>query len=164
MTLVEKLQYMKCFARKIQKIHEFGIVHRDVKWQNFLYNKARRKGYLIDFGLCEFVKEKLSFQQFLEEKQIVERILHIQKNILGEFKQGTRGYMPVEQLLDYEVNRFSTDIFSLGLVFLQISLEKNCIFGWVHVYMDKGLLKKDLDWTSSFLVQMMLLYGSKSVI
>lgn len=38
-----------------------GIYHRDIKPQNFLYNRKKKKGIIIDFGLAEidvyFVKQ-----------------------------------------------------------------------------------------------------------
>jgi len=37
----------------LEKLHEIGIEHRDLKCSNFLYNKQTKKGYLIDFGLSE---------------------------------------------------------------------------------------------------------------
>jgi len=30
-----------------------GIIHRDIKPGNYLYNKETKKGVIIDFGLAE---------------------------------------------------------------------------------------------------------------
>lgn len=40
----------------VRTLKSMGIFHRDVKPGNFLYNKAERKGILIDYGLSEIVR------------------------------------------------------------------------------------------------------------
>lgn len=57
MPMVEIKSYMKALMTALHYLHEQNILHRDVKPNNFLYNRRKRTGYLIDFGLAE-VKEK----------------------------------------------------------------------------------------------------------
>lgn len=45
--------YMTCLLRSLKDIHARGIVHRDVKPANFLFDYESGHGVLVDFGLAE---------------------------------------------------------------------------------------------------------------
>lgn len=45
--------YMICLFRGLSDIHARGIIHRDVKPANFLYNYETQCGVLVDFGLAQ---------------------------------------------------------------------------------------------------------------
>ena len=46
-------QYMRALLRSLKDIHKRGIVHRDVKPANFLFDYESGDGVLCDFGLAE---------------------------------------------------------------------------------------------------------------
>ena len=47
--------YMYSLLQGLESLHSIGVVHRDIKQGNFLYNNVTKKGILIDFGLAEIV-------------------------------------------------------------------------------------------------------------
>lgn len=44
--------YFRCLMRALRDIHARGIIHRDVKPANFLFNTKTNIGTLCDFGLA----------------------------------------------------------------------------------------------------------------
>ncbi|GBN48132.1 Cell division cycle 7-related protein kinase [Araneus ventricosus] len=46
-------EYMRNLLIALRKIHSHGIIHRDVKPNNFLYNQYLKSYTLVDFGLAE---------------------------------------------------------------------------------------------------------------
>lgn len=44
---------MFTLLRAVELLSEYGVMHRDIKPTNFLYDPTTKKGLLIDFGLSE---------------------------------------------------------------------------------------------------------------
>ena len=44
---------MYILLNSVDHLAEWGVMHRDIKPNNFLYDPATRTGLLIDFGLSE---------------------------------------------------------------------------------------------------------------
>nr|XP_034365409.1 cell division cycle 7-related protein kinase isoform X3 [Arvicanthis niloticus] len=53
----EVREYMFNLFIALKRIHQFGIVHRDVKPSNFLYNRRLKKYALVDFGLAQGTRD-----------------------------------------------------------------------------------------------------------
>jgi cell division control protein 7 len=45
--------YFKSLLSALHSVHRAGILHRDIKPTNFLYDHTKQRGVLVDFGLAE---------------------------------------------------------------------------------------------------------------
>ncbi|XP_075227510.1 cell division cycle 7-related protein kinase-like [Lycorma delicatula] len=55
MDVSETKLYMKNLLLALKRVHSFNIIHRDVKPNNFLYDRINKRFLLVDFGLAEEV-------------------------------------------------------------------------------------------------------------
>jgi cell division control protein 7 len=53
LSLIEVKHYMKILLNAVDHLADHGVMHRDIKPNNFLYDPVTRTGLLIDFGLSE---------------------------------------------------------------------------------------------------------------
>ncbi|XP_067214897.1 cell division cycle 7-related protein kinase-like isoform X2 [Linepithema humile] len=53
MTTEETKDYMRALLTALRRVHKFNIIHRDVKPNNFLYDRTNRRYLLVDFGLAQ---------------------------------------------------------------------------------------------------------------
>ncbi|XP_058823498.1 cell division cycle 7-related protein kinase [Topomyia yanbarensis] len=58
MSPAETQLYMKNLLIALKRVHEFCVIHRDVKPSNFLYNRKLQKFLLVDFGLAQDISHK----------------------------------------------------------------------------------------------------------
>ena len=93
----------------LQGIHSQGVIHRDVKPDNFIRRQQDGKLVLIDFGA---VKE---FN--IEQSRLIDPTVALTVSL------GTPGYMPIEQALGKP--RKNSDIYALGMIAIQALIGKN---------------------------------------
>nr|BAA19963.1 Cdc7-related kinase [Xenopus laevis] len=66
----ETKEYMFNLLKALRHIHSFGIVHRDVKPSNFLFNRSLKKFALVDFGLAQGTSDtKIDLLKVLQPKK-----------------------------------------------------------------------------------------------
>ncbi|KAK6193293.1 hypothetical protein LQW54_012621 [Pestalotiopsis sp. IQ-011] len=53
MTIPDIQVYLRSLFTALAAVHEKGILHRDIKPTNFLYDPDKQRGVLVDFGLAE---------------------------------------------------------------------------------------------------------------
>ncbi|XP_013394451.1 cell division cycle 7-related protein kinase [Lingula anatina] len=53
MNVEEMREYMRNLLVSLAQVHQYNIIHRDVKPSNFLYNRKLKKYALVDFGLAQ---------------------------------------------------------------------------------------------------------------
>ena len=53
LSIPEIKTYMRALILAMEHVHAHGIIHRDVKPSNFLYNRETQQGVLVDFGLAQ---------------------------------------------------------------------------------------------------------------
>lgn len=63
MSPAETQLYMKNLLVALKRVHEFQVIHRDVKPSNFLYNRKQQKFLLVDFGLAQDISNKRAIKE-----------------------------------------------------------------------------------------------------
>ncbi|MGI0481905.1 protein kinase domain-containing protein [Geminocystis sp. CENA526] len=102
---VETIKLLQEGLSILRDIHHCGIIHRDVKPDNFIRRQQDGKLVLIDFGA---VKE---FN--IEQSRLIDPTVAL----------GTRGYMPTEQARGKPYK--NSDIYALGMIAIQALTGKN---------------------------------------
>ena len=101
-TDIECRYYLFQLMKALQYSHKNGIMHRDVKPQNIMFDKKTKKLRLIDWGLAEFYLPKTRYN------------IHV----------ASRHFKAIELLVDYQCYDYSIDIWSFGVTMAGIIYKK----------------------------------------
>uniref|UniRef100_A0A2K5YN26 non-specific serine/threonine protein kinase n=1 Tax=Mandrillus leucophaeus TaxID=9568 RepID=A0A2K5YN26_MANLE len=99
----EVREYMFNLFKALKRIHQFGIVHRDVKPSNFLYNRRLKKYALVDFGLAQGTHDmKIELFKFVQSEAQQERCSQNKSHII------TGNRIPLSDPVPKELDQQST--------------------------------------------------------
>ena len=145
--LVDVKFYMLSLLSALAYIHSKGIIHRDVKPSNFLYNRQHRTGKLIDFGLANHLtmphmvhRKNTVFKKPCTLKKCKVKQIHcchddasvcdvcMSRRPKKVLRSGTPGYRAPEILLGYAHQSTSIDIWSAGVILLSLLSKKYPFF------------------------------------
>lgn len=134
--------YFHSLLSGLEHVHEMGIIHRDIKPTNFLYDIKKKQGVLVDFGLAE--REGTDWQHCLcreEKPKRKERFMasygvqavqsqdesqrqgypkHDNRPSRRANRAGTRGFRAPEVLFKCTSQTTQIDIWSAGVILLTI--------------------------------------------
>ncbi|KAL6246142.1 Cell division control protein 7 [Rhinocladiella similis] len=134
--------YFRSLFNGLWHVHKAGILHRDIKPTNFLYDHSKRQGVLVDFGLAE--RQGTDWQQCLctelKERRkdkflnsVAIQMLQNQADLMSNGhpkndsrpsrranRAGTRGFRAPEVLLKCTSQTTKIDIWSAGVILLTL--------------------------------------------
>lgn len=132
--------YFRSLFEALAAVHKHGIIHRDIKPTNFLYDVERQRGVLVDFGLAE--REGTECSHCLCQEQVNMRKAKIQSSRAYNMptpsgypkddqrpsrranRAGTRGFRAPEVLFKCTAQTTKIDIWSAGVILLTILAQR----------------------------------------
>lgn len=104
--------YMFQLLSAVKHLSDHGIVHRDIKPTNFLWDPIDKKGILIDFGLSEVETDENGEPRKNGDNEYVKNIVDLQKKMSIKNRTGTKGYMPPESIFNSPNQGSAVDIWA----------------------------------------------------
>jgi len=121
LTLEEVLRYGAQVADALDKAHQQGVIHRDLKPGNIMLTKSGAK--VLDFGLAKQGQAKPGSSSSALTAMTAGKALTVEGTIVGTFQ-----YMAPEQIEGAEADA-RTDIFALGCVLYEMATGKRAFAG-----------------------------------
>ena len=136
MTVPDMQIYFRSLFTALTVVHAQGILHRDIKPTNFLYEPDKQRGVLVDFGLAE--REGTDSKPCLCTETSTERRRRVHSSVAAlsgpasgypkndsrpsrrANRAGTRGFRAPEVLFKCTDQSTKIDIWSAGVILLTI--------------------------------------------
>lgn len=156
MTLAEVRIYLEQLLKALCCLHAHGVLHRDVKPPNFLYDPVARTGSLVDFGLAELNTE---FQPVLPPAKAATffALLKMQRGQKSQAR-GTKGFLAPECLFGEQHLTSAVDMWAAGVIFLSLLSKRYPFF---HFHGASPL--RSVDYRLQGLIQIAALWGRTEV-
>jgi len=113
LSCAETVQLISALCDALEHAHERGVVHRDLKPGNILFDTSGRP-HVADFGLARLAGEHGVVPSVTMSNAVV----------------GTRGYMSPEQLASSKYIDRRTDIFALGVILYELLTGELPVGAW----------------------------------
>ncbi|MBE6426678.1 MAG: hypothetical protein E7029_11985 [Planctomycetaceae bacterium] len=112
--LEKLLPILSPIAKALDFIHELGILHRDVKPQNIMFQKIGRHNVpcLIDFGIAARIRQECVTQETMNLSRSTDTVVNS--------SSGTPVYMAPEQMQNYPQNG-RADQYALAMVLYELT-------------------------------------------
>jgi cell division control protein 7 len=136
MTVSDMQIYFRSLFTALAAVHSKGILHRDIKPTNFLYEPDKKRGVLVDFGLAERegtdMKPCLCNEPGKEKRRRITNSVGVNQGPSNGYpkndnrpsrranRAGTRGFRAPEVLFKCTEQSSKIDIWSAGVILLTI--------------------------------------------
>ena len=141
----ESIQYFIQAIKILESIHKLGIIHRDIKPDNFLLSACDKKLYLIDFGLSKYyLDENKNHIKERKDKKLIGTAKFTSLNIHYGIEPSRRDdieslcytfistygkLLPWEEIID---NNKKTNEYDLLELYNKIKIEKEKSLEWLN--------------------------------
>ena len=122
--------YMKNLLTSINLIHKEGIIHRDIKPDNFIFDLESNKSCLIDFGLAEADMDSSNWENSNKDNKLDEdyKIISDLQKYNYRHRTGTKGFLAPEVIFHSNFQSTQVDIWACGVILLSFLAKRFPIF------------------------------------
>lgn len=140
MSIADMRVYFRSLFTALAAVHDHGIIHRDIKPTNFLYDTRRKRGVLVDFGLAEREgtdchpcmcqddgakrKHRLAHSYNATKGSMNGYPKEDRRPSLRSNRAGTRGFRAPEVLFKCTAQTIAIDVWSAGVILLTIMAKR----------------------------------------